>query len=242
MEEPLELYRRLRAASPASYGAFLGAADYAVASISPEMFLRLDGRSVETRPIKGTRPRAADPATDVALHDELVGSSKDRAENLMIVDLLRNDLGRVCEVGTIRVPTLFGIESHATVHHMVSVVRGELRSSLGPLDLLRACSPGGSVTGCPKIRAMQIIDELEPTSRSVYCGAIGFVGMDGGMEMSIAIRTATWSPDRVYYQVGGAIVADSDPEAEYQETIVKARPFLKALNASLPAVGPEGDQ
>ena len=229
---PWDLYRRLRAVSPVPYGAYLGFREAAIASVSPEMFLRLEGGEVETRPIKGTRPRGGTAAADAALAADLLASEKDRAENLMIVDLLRNDLGRACLVGSVSTPSLFALESYSTVHHLVSVVRGRLRPELGAVDLLRACFPGGSVTGCPKIRAMEIIDELEPTRRGPYCGAIGFLGFDGDMDTSIAIRTAIVRGGRVYYQVGGAIVADSDPDAEYQETLDKARPFLLAVGAA----------
>ena len=232
--DAFDQYQRLRAASPAPYGACLEYGGFALASISPELFLRLSGRTVETRPIKGTRPRGANPLADAALVAELAASTKDRAENLMIVDLLRNDIGRVCETGSVHVPSLFDIESHATVHHMVSVVRGQLRPEMNPVDLLRACFPGGSVTGCPKIRAMEIIDELEPTRRGPYCGAIGFIGFDGAMDTSIAIRTAVVTGNSTHFQVGGAVVADSDPDDEYQETLDKGRAFLTACNAEPP--------
>ena len=215
-----------------AYGAYLGFRDVAVASASPELFLRLENGRVETRPIKGTRPRGHTPEADVALAEELRSSEKDRAENVMIVDLLRNDLGRACRVGSVHVPDLFGLETYSTVHHLVSTIRGDLRRDLDAVDLLKACFPGGSVTGCPKIRAMEIIEELEPTRRGVYCGAIGCLGFDGDMDTSIVIRTAVIKDMRAYYQVGGAIVADSDPESEYQETLDKARAFLTALGST----------
>lgn len=230
---PWDLYRRLRAVSPVPYGAYLGFEQAAIASVSPEMFLRLSGKGVETRPIKGTRPRGTTREADEALAADLMGCEKDRAENLMIVDLLRNDLGRACRAGSVTAPSLFALESYSTVHHLVSVVRGQLRPELDAVDLLRACFPGGSVTGCPKIRSMEIIDELEPTRRGPYCGAIGFLGFNGDMDTSIAIRTAIVRGRRAYYQVGGAIVADSDPDAEYAETLDKARAFLLATGGSI---------
>ncbi|MHB1417481.1 MAG: aminodeoxychorismate synthase component I, partial [Chloroflexota bacterium] len=228
-EPPLRFYRRLREISPVSYGAYLAFPEVTVVSASPELFLRLDGRRVETRPIKGTRPRGATPERDEQLVADLVHSVKDRAENVMIVDLLRNDIGRVCCVGSVQVPELFRVESYSTVHHLVSTVTGELRPGLDAVDLLRACFPGGSVTGCPKIRSMEIIDELEPTQRSVYCGSIGFLSFAGDMDTSIVIRTALVKGRQAYFQVGGAILADSDPAAEYQETLDKARALLLAL-------------
>lgn len=227
--DPWELYKRIRKANPAPYGAYLAMPDMAVLSASPELFLRVEGRHVETRPIKGTRPRGLDVAEDQRLAQELAASAKDRAENVMIVDLLRNDLGRVCEVGSVKVPELFALEAHPSVWHLVSTVTGELPSGKDPLDLLRAAFPGGSVTGAPKIRAMEIIEELEPVRRGLYCGAMGFLAFNGDMEASIIIRTALVTSGRFYLQVGGAIVADSDPEAEYQETLHKARGILAAL-------------
>ncbi|MDA8219812.1 MAG: aminodeoxychorismate synthase component I [Dehalococcoidales bacterium] len=228
-EPPLRFYRRLREISPVSYGAYLAFPEVTVVSASPELFLRLEGRRVETRPIKGTRPRGTTPERDEQLVADLVHSVKDRAENVMIVDLLRNDIGRVCRVGSVQVPDLFRVESYSTVHHLVSTVTGELRPGLDAADLLRACFPGGSVTGCPKIRSMEIIDELEPTQRSVYCGSIGFLSFAGDMDTSIVIRTALVKGHQAYFQVGGAILADSDPAAEYQETLDKARALLLAL-------------
>ncbi|HZS90028.1 MAG TPA: aminodeoxychorismate synthase component I [Chloroflexota bacterium] len=236
--EPWPLYRRLRALSPAPFAAYLGLGPgSAVLSASPERFLRLDGRRVETRPIKGTRPRGADAAADALLRADLQTSVKDRAENLMIVDLLRNDLGRVCRPGSIVVPDLFSLEPHPTVWQQVSVVTGELEQGVTPLELLRSCFPGGSVTGAPKIRAMEIIDELEPVARGVYCGAIGYVSFGGQMDTSIPIRTIVAHAGVAHVNVGGGIVADSDPEAEYVETLHKARGALRALGI----VSVEGD-
>jgi para-aminobenzoate synthetase component 1 len=227
------LYERLRAVSPVPHGAYLDLGDVVVLSASPERFLRLDRERVETRPIKGTRPRGKTPDEDEVMRTGLLCSEKDRAENLMIVDLLRNDLGKVCRVGSVRVPELFGLEGYSSVWHLVSTVTGELRPGVGAVDLLRACFPGGSVTGCPKIRAMEIIEELEPVRRGVYCGAIGYLSFTGAMDTSIAIRTLVLSSDRMHLQVGGAVVADSDPESEYAETLAKGRAVLNALGAEL---------
>jgi para-aminobenzoate synthetase component I len=227
------LYERLREASPVSYGAYLDLGEGKVLSASPELFLRLDGGRVQTRPIKGTRPRGRTPEEDRMLGAGLLSNEKDRAENLMIVDLLRNDLGKVCRVGSVHVPELFGIEGYSTVWQMVSTVRGELRSGLGAVELLRACFPGGSVTGCPKIRAMEIIEELEPVRRGVYCGSIGYISFGGAMVTSIVIRTLVLQQGKIHLQVGGAIVSDSDPEAEYEETLTKSRAALHALGTEL---------
>jgi len=201
-----------------------------VASSSPERFLRIqpDGQ-VETRPIKGTRPRGVGPEHDAALALALAESEKDRAENVMIVDLLRNDLSRVCRPGTVRVPELFALEHYATVHHLVSTVVGDLAPGHDAVDVLRAAFPGGSITGAPKVRAMQIIAELEPTARGVYCGAIGYLSTTGTLDASIVIRTYLVRGRDVYFQVGGGIVADSDPEQEYWETLDKARGLIAAL-------------
>lgn len=226
---PAALYRRLRAATPAPFAAYLDAGEFQVLSASPERFLRLDGRQVETRPIKGTRPRAADPARDAELARELQLSAKDRAENVMIVDLLRNDLSRVCRPGSVRARELLALERHPTVHHLVSAVVGELEHGRDAFDLLRAAFPGGSITGAPKLRAMEIIAELEPTRRAVYCGSIGYISVTGDMDTSIAIRTMLAIGGRVYFQAGGGIVADSEPAAEYQETLDKARALIEAL-------------
>ena len=227
---PLDLYRRLRRRNPAPFAAFLDCGDVVIASSSPERFLRVhDGRQVETRPIKGTRPRGVGPEHDAALALALAESDKDRAENVMIVDLLRNDLSRVCRPGTVRVPELFAIEHYATVHHMVSTVVGELAPEHDGVDLLRAAFPGGSITGAPKVRAMQIIAELEPTARGAYCGAIGYVSVTGALDTNIVIRTYLVLGRDVYFQVGAGIVADSDPEQEYRETLDKARGLVAAL-------------
>lgn len=228
-------YQRLRALNPAPFAAFLGMDLYAIASSSPERFLRLAGNQLETRPIKGTRPRGATPGQDAALASELVTSEKDRAENVMIVDLMRNDLSRVCEDGSVEVAALCQLESFASVHHLVSAVTGKLRPGLGPVDALRAAFPGGSITGAPKIRAMQIIAEIEPHRRGPYCGAIGYIGFDGSMDMNIAIRTVLLGQGRAVFHAGGGVVADSTPAAEYTECLDKARALLAAFG-----VAPDG--
>ena len=229
-EPPFALYRRLRQDNPAPFAAYLGFDDIAILSVSPERFLRLDrDGQVETRPIKGTRPRGLIPMHDAALGRALAESEKDRAENVMIVDLLRNDLSRVCRPGTVRVPELFALEHHPTVHHLVSTVVGALEPGADAVDLVRAAFPGGSITGAPKVRAMEIIAELEPTRRGVYCGSIGYFSADGRMDTSIVIRTMVASGGEVYFQAGGGIVADSDPELEYRETLDKARGLIETL-------------
>jgi para-aminobenzoate synthetase component 1 len=229
-EPPFALYRRLRKRNPAPFAAYLAFDDLAVLSASPERFLRLDQkRLVETRPIKGTRPRGLGPMHDAALGRALAESAKDRAENVMIVDLLRNDLSRVCRPGTVRVPELFALEHHPTVHHLVSTVLGELAPGADAVDLIRAAFPGGSITGAPKVRAMEIIAELEPTQRGVYCGSIGYLSATGAMDTSIVIRTYLALGGEVYFQAGGGIVADSDVELEYRETLDKARALIETL-------------
>ena len=229
-EPPWDFYRRLRTQNAAPFAAFLDFPEAVVLSASPERFLSVsaDG-SVETRPIKGTRPRGVGPEHDAALGQALTASAKDRAENLMIVDLLRNDISRVCAPGSVRVPELFALEHYATVHHLVSTVVGDLAPGEDALSLLRATFPGGSITGAPKVRAMEIIAELEPSERGVYCGAIGYFSLTGALDCSIAIRTAVAHAGRVYFSAGGGIIADSDPEAEYRETLDKARGMIDAL-------------
>jgi para-aminobenzoate synthetase component 1 len=231
-EEPWELYLRMRQRNAAPFAAFFDCPEAAILSASPERFLRADvGGRVETRPIKGTRPRGIGPEHDGALGQALTESAKDRAENLMIVDLMRNDLSRVCSPGTVRVPELFALERYATVHHLVSTVVGQLAPGSDALDLLRASFPGGSITGAPKVRAMEIIAELEPSQRSVYCGAIGYWSVTGALDTNIAIRTviAPRGRRRVYFNAGGGIVADSSPEQEYRETLDKARGMIDSL-------------
>jgi len=227
--DPWLAYQALRIINPAPYSAFLNTPYGTVMSASPERFLKLARGHVETRPIKGTRPRAGHPRRDAELAEALRSSAKDRAENVMIVDLLRNDLSKNCELGSVKVPKLFEIESFATVHHLVSTVTGRLRQGRDALDLLRGCFPGGSITGAPKLRAMQIIEELEPHRRGVYCGAIGYLGHDGNMDINIAIRTLVYSGGAIRFWAGGGIVADSRLEDEYQETFDKAAAMLRLL-------------
>lgn len=233
--DDLTIYRRLCALSPAPFSVFMRCGDTALAGVSPERFIRItaDGM-VEAWPIKGTRSRSCDPLDDAVLANELKNSAKDHAENLMIVDLMRNDLGRVCDIGSIRVPRLNVLESFSSVHHLVSRVTGKLRSRLGPIDVLRATFPGGSVTGAPKIRAMEIIHELEPSPRGFYCGCLGWIGFNGAMDMSMTIRTLTLTRDRIIAQAGGGIVADSKPVAEYEESLVKIMPLLRAVTGEPP--------
>ena len=227
--DPLELYGRLRQRNAAPFAGYLDLGEFQIASASPERFLRVERGQVETRPIKGTRPRGVDEQDDAASADELRHSAKDRAENVMIVDLLRNDLGRVCQYGSVRVESLCQLESFRYVHHLVSDVRGKLRPECGLVDLLRAAFPGGSVTGAPKVRAMQIITELERVARGPYCGCLGYLGFDGTMDTNLLIRTFTVGKGWVQFPVGGGVVADSDPEAEYAETLHKAEGLLRAL-------------
>jgi para-aminobenzoate synthetase component 1 len=243
-DEQAALYLKLRETNPAPLAAFLDitepnhrggdAAPTAILSSSPECFLEITDRTVRTFPIKGTRPRGATPEEDARLAEELRRSKKDNAELVMIVDLERNDLGRVCEFGSVHAPDIARIESYATVHHLVATVEGQLRNGVSHLDCIRACFPGGSITGTPKIRAMEIIDELEPHARGVYTGAIGMLGLpdaNGHQQtmLNIAIRTMTATGDRVLFHSGGGIVADSEPAAEYEETLHKARGMMEAL-------------
>lgn len=229
--EPFALYRKLRARSPAPFAAFFnGGGSLFLLSASPERFLKCTRRGdVETRPIKGTRPRGRTPAEDAAHAQDLRSSAKDIAENLMIVDLLRNDLSRICEPGSVQAPVLCGLETFASVHHLVSVVTGRLRTDAGAVDLLKAAFPGGSVTGAPKIRAMEIIHDLEPSARGPYCGAIAWLGFDGAMDSSIVIRTLVLNAGEAAAQAGGGIVADSHPALEYDESLAKAAPLLDVL-------------
>ncbi len=222
-------FEELRARNPAPFGAFLNWPEFTVLSSSPERFLRLRRGRVETAPIKGTRPRGRTPAEDRELADALATSEKDRAEHLMIVDLERNDLGRVCRIGSVHVPERFVLEAHPTVWHLVSTVAGELGADRDTVDLLRATFPGGSITGAPKLKAMEILEGLEPTRRGLYTGSIGYMGRDGDLDLSIVIRTAILKDGTAYLQVGGGIVADSDPASEYQETLDKAKAFFRTL-------------
>jgi para-aminobenzoate synthetase component 1 len=226
---PVALYNSLRQQNPAPFGAMLGYDDYWVLSSSPERFIKVSGDRIETRPIKGTAPRGMNKSEDTALAEQLMNSSKDRAEHLMIVDLERNDLSRVSEPGTVKVPDLFRLESYATVHHLVSTVEGKLQPGINSMDCLRATFPGGSITGAPKIRAMEIIDELEPTRRGVYTGSIGYVGFDGSIDLNIAIRTIVHRNGRAWFQGGGGIVWDSDEKSEYEETLQKIESLIQAV-------------
>lgn len=234
---PWQLYRELRSRSPAPHGAVVPLGGGTVVSISPETFLRARGRHVTTCPVKGTRPRAADPDDDRRLAAELTSSAKDRAENVMIVDVERNDLGRVCETGSVVVPRLAELSAHPTVWHLESEVTGRLRAGCGWGDLLRACFPCGSVTGAPKVRAMQLIEALEPVRRGVYCGAVGFLSA-GHLRLSVGIRTAMLHGDVADYGAGGGIVADSVPADEHAESLDKAAPFLRAVAATEVVPGP----
>ncbi|HTD66971.1 MAG TPA: aminodeoxychorismate synthase component I, partial [Candidatus Limnocylindria bacterium] len=220
------LFERLSEISPAPFSAFLDGGGFQLASSSPELFLRLSGRHILTRPIKGTRPRSADLTRDAQLSYELQTSSKEMSELVMITDLLRNDLGRVCEYGSVQVPELVRLERYAHVQHLVSTVEGRLRSGVTHFHAFATCFPGGSVTGAPKIRAMEIIDELEPITRGPYTGALGYLGFNRESQLSIIIRTAIAQGGCAHFNVGAGIVADSNPAAEYDETIAKARGFL----------------
>lgn len=226
---PWDFFERLTSRSPAPFSAFLDCEGFQLLSTSPELFLRLSGNHITTRPIKGTRPRDPDAVRDTQLGWDLQRSEKENAELLMITDLLRNDLGRICDYGSVRVPDLMRLERFAQVQHLVSTVEGDLRPELTHLEALRSCFPGGSITGAPKIRAMEIIDELEPVSRGPYCGAHGYLGFNRESQLSITIRTAVLRDDTAWFHVGAGIVADSDPEAEHQETLAKAAGFVAAL-------------
>jgi para-aminobenzoate synthetase component 1 len=229
-DEPvIDVYLRLRERNAAPFAGFLQHADWAVLSASPERFLQVQDGVVTTRPIKGTRQRRSPPEADLFTQDELQVSAKDISENVMIVDLLRNDLSRVCRPGTVSVPQLCGVETYETVHHLVSEVRGELLEDRDAWDLLAATFPGGSITGCPKVRAMEIITELEQVARGPYCGTLFYVGFDGSMDSSILIRTMTSRLGWLHFPAGGGVVAQSDPASEYAETLHKAEGLLRAL-------------
>jgi len=229
VENAVVIYDRLRRVNSAPFAGLLQWGDWAVISASPERFLRVDGREVETRPIKGTRRRKLGPEADLFTRDELRESEKDQAENIMIVDLLRNDLSRVCEAGSIRVPQLCGVETYETVQHLVSEVRGLLRPGASVWDLFRVTLPGGSISGAPKIRAMQIIAELEPTARGPYCGSLFYVGANGQSDSNLLIRTFVKRQGWLQCGVGGGVIAQSDPVAEYEETLTKAMGMVRAL-------------
>lgn len=244
--DPWDAYIKLRKQNPAPFAAYMATENGFVLSSSPERFLLINNSEVESKPIKGTRPRGADPESDKALAEELKNSKKDQAENVMIVDLLRNDIGKNCAIGSVSVPHLFAIESYKTVHHLVSTVKGKLAEDKHELDLIEGAFPGGSITGAPKLRSMEIIEELEPHRRSVYCGSIGYISFDGKTDTNIAIRTMVWNQysqdgqggqdkskaDKIYVWAGGGIVLDSEMEAEYQETYDKAQAMLEVLKAA----------
>ena len=222
-------YKKLRAINPSPFSAFINLPDYSVLSASPERFLQVRNGLVETKPIKGTRPRSTNQQEDERLQIDLANSIKDQAENVMIVDLLRNDLSKCCEINSVKVPKLFDLESFPTVHHLVSTITGILPTNMNPIQLLRECFPGGSITGAPKIRAMEIIEELEPNRRALYCGSIGYVGFNGDMDTNIAIRTLIQKDQQVYFYAGGGLVWDSEADAEYQETYDKAAAMFRFL-------------
>ena len=229
-DSAVALYLRLRARNPAPFAGYFDCGAYQIASASPERFLKLAAGEVETRPIKGTRQRTRRPEADLYAGDELAQSEKDRAENVMIVDLLRNDLARVCQSDSVRVTQLCRLETYELVQHLVSAVRGTLRPGAGPFELLRATFPGGSISGAPKVRAMEIIAELEPTARGPYCGALGYVGFDGTLDTNLLIRTIVASRGWWQAPVGGGIVEPSIPEREYEETWHKAAGLIRALS------------
>ena len=233
-ESGWSLYSRLSAVSPAAFSSYMHCGDFEIVSSSPELFLRMSGSHIQTRPIKGTRPRDVDPTRDAQLMYELQTSGKEMAELVMITDLLRNDLGRVCEYGTIQVPELVRLERYAHVQHLVSTVEGRLREGVTHFQAFASCFPGGSITGAPKIRAMEIIDELEPVSRGPYTGALGYLGFNRESQLSILIRAAVCKESEAHFHVGAGIVADSAPEAEFEETLAKAAGFLQALQISTP--------
>ncbi|MEQ1813741.1 MAG: aminodeoxychorismate synthase component I [Candidatus Nitrotoga sp.] len=227
--DALEAYLALRQLSPSPYSAFMSLPQLQILCASPECFLKVHNGLVETKPIKGTRPRNNDPLQDKRMAMELQQSEKDRAENLMIVDLLRNDLGKCCVPGSVQVPKLFEVESYAQVHHLVSTVTGKLAPNQDAISLLKNCFPGGSITGAPKQRAMQIIEQIEPNRRGIYCGTIGYIGYDGNMQTNIVIRTLVYAQGTIRYWAGGGLVADSNADAEYQETLDKTSAMLKLL-------------
>ncbi|MBS1891522.1 MAG: anthranilate synthase component I family protein, partial [Actinobacteria bacterium] len=238
--DPLDLYRELRRRSPAPQAAYLRCGPVAVLSASPERFLRIDrDRTVEARPIKGTRPRGEDPESDREMREELLASAKDRAENLMIVDVLRNDLGRVCEIGSVEVDGMMEVESFAQVHQLVSTIRGRLTDGRDAIDCVESCFPGGSMTGAPKLRTMEILDRLEPVARGPYSGALGWFGLDGAVDLSIVIRTIVIDDGLATIGSGGAITVLSDPEEEYAEMLLKARPLVELLSGAACGSGRE---
>ena len=227
--DPYEVYRDLRHINPAPFAAYMNLEGFSILSSSPERFLRKKNQKLETRPIKGTRPRGKTKEEDKANIEELMNSEKDKSELLMIVDLERNDLSRVCKPFTVKVPELFALESYATVHHLVSTVEGEVKEENDTVDLIEACFPGGSITGAPKIRSMEIIEELERTRRNIYTGSIGYIGFDGEMDLNIVIRTIHMEKGKAYFGVGGGITWESECNFEYEETLHKAAALMRAL-------------
>ena len=229
-ETPYELYGKLREINPAPFATFMDFGEGHIVSSSPERFIKLRDNIIETRPIKGTRPRGKNPEEDLMYREELINSEKDKAELLMIVDLERNDLGKIAKTGTVEVTELFKLEAYSTVYHLVSTVVAEVKDECDVVDCIVATFPGGSITGAPKIRAMEVIDELEPTQRNIYTGSIGYIGFNGDMDFNIVIRTVVCKDNKAYFQVGGGMTWDSDAEMEYQETLDKAKALMDALN------------
>ena len=223
------LYKKLRTHNPAPFSAYMNLPSGNILSSSPERFLKLVGKQVETKPIKGTKHRSVFAYEDKELAASLLNSEKDRAENLMIVDLLRNDISKSCESGTVNVPKLFALETFSTVHHLVSTISGRLDKNKDAIDLIEGCFPGGSITGAPKLRSMEIIDELEPDRRSIYCGSIAYIGFDGNIDSNICIRTLIYCNNKIHFFVGGGIVWDSTVESEYKECFDKASAMFKVL-------------
>ncbi|QEK11031.1 aminodeoxychorismate synthase component I [Crassaminicella thermophila] len=228
---PFELYAKLREINPAPFASYIDFGEGQIVSSSPERFIQIKNRIIETRPIKGTRPRGKTPTEDIKNREELLSSEKDKAELLMIVDLERNDLGKVSKTGTVEVTELFHLEEYATVYHLVSTIIGKMKDDCDVIDCIKATFPGGSITGAPKIRSMEIIDELEPTQRNIYTGSIGYIGFNGDTDLNIVIRTILCKNQKAYFQVGGGIVWDSDAELEYEETLHKAKALIKALES-----------
>ncbi|MCC5911804.1 MAG: aminodeoxychorismate synthase component I [Clostridiaceae bacterium] len=230
-QSPYELYGKLRKINPAPFASFIDFGEGHIVSSSPERFIQVKDNIIETRPIKGTRPRGKTAQEDLENRNDLLSSEKDKAELLMIVDLERNDLGRVAKTGTVEVTELFHLEEYSTVYHLVSTIQAEMREDSDVIDCIASTFPGGSITGAPKIRAMEIIDELEPTQRNIYTGSIGYIGLNGEMDLNIVIRTIVCKDNKAYFQVGGGIVWDSDPQLEYEETFHKAKALMEALNS-----------
>ena len=236
--DPWEFYKRLNEINPSPFGGYINFDDMSIVSASPERLIKINGKYIETRPIAGTRPRGKSSQNDIALSKELLLNEKERAEHIMLVDLERNDLGRVCKYGTVKVDELMTLESYSHVWHIVSKVVGELKDDVKFIDILRACFPGGTITGCPKVRCMEIIEELEPVRRGIYTGSMGYIGYDGRVDLNIVIRSAlikrgkgigARGKDKIYFNTGAGIVADSDPEREYEETLFKAEAIMEAL-------------